>query len=80
MDSGWGLARIIGWTGARAPAFLPPPSFSGCRLSLSSFVRSYPSNAGHLWPDADEQTRAILNGALAGLRKGDGMSGVLGQS
>ena len=35
---------------------------------------------GHLWPDADEQTRAILNGALAGLRKGYRMSGVLEQS
>ena len=26
---------------------------------------------GHMWPDADEQTRNILNEALVGLRKGD---------
>jgi len=35
---------------------------------------------GHLWPDADEQTRVILNEALIGLREGDRMSGVLEQT
>jgi hypothetical protein len=32
---------------------------------------------GHLWPDADEQTRNILNEALTGLRKADSKFGVL---
>jgi integrase len=32
---------------------------------------------GNLWPDADEQTRVILNEALTGLREGDRMSTVL---
>jgi hypothetical protein len=32
---------------------------------------------GHLWPDADEQTRNILNEALIGLRKPDSMLSVL---
>jgi hypothetical protein len=34
---------------------------------------------GHLWPDADEQTR-IVNDALTGLRKGDSRLRVLGES
>jgi len=32
---------------------------------------------GHLWPDADEQTRNILNEALTGLRQGDSKLRVL---
>jgi integrase len=32
---------------------------------------------GHLWPDADEQTRNILNEALTGLRKADSKLSVL---
>jgi len=32
---------------------------------------------GHLWPDADEQTRNILNESLTGLRHGYGIAGVL---
>ena len=32
---------------------------------------------GHLWPDADEQTRNILNEALTGLRQGDSTLRVL---
>jgi integrase len=35
---------------------------------------------GHLWPDADEQTRNILNEALTGLRKADTTFGVLDQT
>ncbi len=31
---------------------------------------------GHLWPDADEQTRNILNESLIGLRKADSKLGV----
>ena len=34
---------------------------------------------GHLWPDADEQTRNILNEALTGLWKADSKFGVTGQ-
>jgi integrase len=32
---------------------------------------------GHLWPDADEQTRNILNDAMSGLRKADSKLRVL---
>ena len=32
---------------------------------------------GHMWPDADEQTRNILNEALVGLRKEDSKLRVL---
>jgi integrase len=32
---------------------------------------------GHLWPDADEQTRNILNESLTGLRRADSKLGVL---
>jgi integrase len=32
---------------------------------------------GHFWPDADEQTRNILNEALTGLRQGDSKLRVL---
>jgi hypothetical protein len=32
---------------------------------------------GHMWPDADEQARNILNEALVGLRKEDSKFGVL---
>ena len=35
---------------------------------------------GHLWPDAGEQTRNILNEALTGLRKADSKLGVLDQT
>ncbi len=54
-------------------------NFVQARLDHKSATETLDSY-GHLWPDADEQTRNILNEALIGLRKGDSKLRVLSET